>query len=134
LADNAAIPNPALLAPVVFAAKELIPKPALAAPEVFTLNTLEPKAALLAPVFEPAKALLPTTVLVDIAPAPLPTVRPDIEASLVVVIVVNDGEPPDTAKVPDVLGRVSVVVTASVGVSVVEPDVAPFSTNGMVFP
>jgi hypothetical protein len=36
---------------------------------------------------------------------------------------------PDVCRVPPVEGRVTVAVTASVGVIVVEPDVAPAKTN-----
>jgi hypothetical protein len=64
------------------------------------------------------KAFTPNAVLLPTEPLPLPTVRPDIEASPVTVRVAKEGEPPDTDNVPLVEGRVRVTVWASVGVSV----------------
>ena len=57
-----------------------------------------------------------------------------IEASPVTVSVAKEGEPPDTARVPEVAGRVSVTVAASVAWRVAEPEVAPLICTGIFFP
>jgi hypothetical protein len=73
-------------------------------------------------------------VLVATAPPPLPTVRPEIDASDVVVIVVNDGEAPLTAIVPDAEGSVTVTVPATAGADrVTEPLVSPETTIELIF-
>jgi len=72
--------------------------------------------------------------LVDKAPPPLPTVRPEIDASDVVVTVVNDGEAPLTAIVPDAEGSVTVTVPATAGADrVTAPDVSPLITTELIF-
>jgi hypothetical protein len=79
---------------------------------------------------------VPKAVLLATAPPPLPTVRPEIDASDVVVIVVNDGEPPLTAIVPDAEGSVTVTVPATAGADrVTAPDVSPLTTMlAIIFP
>jgi hypothetical protein len=69
-------------------------------------------------------------------PPPLPTVRPEIDASDVVVIVVNDGEPPLTAIVPDAEGSVTTTEPAVAGADrVTDPDVSPLTTMlAIIFP
>ena len=63
--------------------------PELFTPEVFENNALSPIATRLVPDCDPlAKAFAPRTVLDGKEPAPLPTVRPEIDASLAVVSVV----------------------------------------------
>ena len=55
-------------------------------------------------------------------------------ASLVVVMVVNDGDPPVTAIVPDADGRVTVTVPATAGaLRVTAPDVSPETTIELIF-
>jgi hypothetical protein len=97
---------------------------------------VEPTAVFLVPALFDDKALAPTAVLVDTAPPPLPTVRPEIVASDVVVTVVNDGEPPLTAIVPDAEGSVTVTVPATAGADrVTAPDVSPLTTMlAIIFP
>jgi hypothetical protein len=114
LVANACLPIAVLPVPVVFENKAYAPTDVFSAPDVFEAEATLPKAELKAPVLVAAIAPLPTTVALAIAPPPLPTVRPDIEASLVVVMVVKDGEPPDTDNVPLEAGRVRVTVAASV--------------------
>ena len=75
------------------------------------------------------KALTPTAVLVDTAPPPLPTVRPEMVASLVTVRFVNAVAPLVKAIVPLEEGNVIVVVPATAGAwSVTAPDVSPETT------
>jgi hypothetical protein len=54
--------------------------------------------------------------------------------SLVVVILVKEGEPADTANVPLVAGMVIVTVCPSVAWMVALPEVAPAKINGILFP
>jgi hypothetical protein len=70
---------------------------------VFDTRADEPIAVLFMPVFEPAKALAPTAVLVATAPAPRPIVRPWITAPAVSV------ETPVTPRVVDAASEVKEV-------------------------
>ena len=62
------------------------------------------------------------------------TVPPEeLTVTLDVPLEMEELVPPAKAKVPDVLGIVMFTVTASVGIKVVEPDVAPLSTTDPIF-
>jgi hypothetical protein len=80
LSLKAFAPNALFDVPVVFDTRAY-PKALFWLPVVFAFNAKYPNAAPYEPVVFAAKALPPTAVLVDIALPPLPTVRPDIEAS-----------------------------------------------------
>ena len=110
--------------------KQDAPIAVLYVPDVFAFKVPKPIAVLLVPVCEPlANTELPTAVLVDTLPAPLPTVRPEMVASLVTVRFVNAVAPLVKAIVPLEEGNVIVVVPATAGAEIVTaPDVSPETT------
>ena len=74
---------------VVFSKSAFIPLAVLKLPVVLLKSALVPLAVLLVPVVLRLKAPDPSAVFVDMAPAPLPTVKPDRVASVVEVRAVN---------------------------------------------
>ena len=78
-----------LLPPVVFSRSALCPLAVLLLPVVLLRSALYPLAVLSLPVVFAFKAPDPSAVFVDMAPAPLPTVKPDRVASVVEVRAVN---------------------------------------------
>ena len=79
--SSAETPTATFEPPVVLNRKELVPTPALFAPVVLHKNEEAPTEVLFDPVVFAFSALAPTAVFVATAPAPLPTRRPEMEAS-----------------------------------------------------
>ena len=123
-----------MLFAVVLFCKQDAPIAVLYVPDVFAFKVPKPIAVLLVPVCEPlANTELPTAVLVDTLPAPLPTVRPEMVASLVTVKLVKAVEPLVSAIVPLDVGNVIVVEPATAGAcSVTLPDVSPLMTTAAI--
>ncbi len=111
---------------VVFSKSAFIPLAVLKLPVVLLKSALVPLAVLLVPVVLRLKAPDPSAVFVDMAPAPLPTVKPDRVASVVEEIA------PVTASAPEfTAASVEVPVAPSVVnapvLAVESPTVVPFT-------